>query len=167
MLLFYFLFFFFFLFLNHKVPYNQWMKLVSSERAAISGMKHGSMLIMHSSSSEHFRTGGEGDGARLQIRGKPPIHIRALPSAPGYPQARTSALAVHQHLPRGTAGLWSLGTCPSQSQFSRCHHSSAGWSSDIEGLKYALLGERLWNCISGYDWRAAAVGRCNFRAGFI
>lgn len=47
--------------------YKQWMKLVSAEKAAVSRMKHGSLLIMHSSSAEHFRTGGEGDGAWLQI----------------------------------------------------------------------------------------------------
>lgn len=51
----------------HKVLYTQWMKLVSAEKAAVSRMKHGSLLIMHSSGTEHFRTGGEGDGTWLQI----------------------------------------------------------------------------------------------------
>lgn len=62
--------------------YNQRMKLVSGERAAVSGMKHGSVLIMHSSSLEHFRTGGEGDGTRLQIgagKGETP-HSPSSPS---------------------------------------------------------------------------------------
>ena len=70
MLLFFFLFSFFsFLssLLYCKVLYKQWMKLISTEKAAVSGMKHGSFLIMHSSSTEHFRTGREGDGTWLQI----------------------------------------------------------------------------------------------------
>lgn len=50
-----------------QVLYKQWMKLISTEKAAVSGMKHGSFLIMHSSSTEHFRTGREGDGTWLQI----------------------------------------------------------------------------------------------------
>ncbi|XP_015719215.1 ras association domain-containing protein 7 isoform X1 [Coturnix japonica] len=53
--------------LNTEVLYKQWMKLISTEKAAVSGMKHGSFLIMHSSSTEHFRTGREGDGTWLQI----------------------------------------------------------------------------------------------------
>ncbi|KAK4823112.1 hypothetical protein QYF61_025850 [Mycteria americana] len=51
------------------------MKLVSGERAAVSGMKHGSILIMHSSSSEHFRTGRERDGTWLQIGAASPLRL--------------------------------------------------------------------------------------------
>lgn len=44
-------------------------------------MKHGNILIMHSSSSsEHFRTGGKGGGAQLQTgagKGKFPICLQA------------------------------------------------------------------------------------------
>lgn len=54
--------------------YNQQTKLFSGERVdetwqhpMVSGMKHGSILIMQSSSLEHLRTEGEGDGAGLQM----------------------------------------------------------------------------------------------------
>lgn len=70
MLLFSFVLIYFYFIFNHKVLYNQWMKLVSGERPAVSGMKHGSILIMHSSSLEHFRTGSEGNSTWLQIKSR-------------------------------------------------------------------------------------------------
>lgn len=77
---------FFFFSLSHKVLYSQQMKFVSGERVDISGIKLGSILIMHSSSSEYFRTGGEGDGVQLQIgagKEEPSICLQAPLSAPG------------------------------------------------------------------------------------
>lgn len=160
------------------------MKLVSGERPAVSGRKHGSILIMHSSSLEHFRTGGEADSAWLQRRAGKGEASHLCSSLSVYPW-----IAASENIRSCSPSLspprlcWALGMCTSQSRFSRCPCSSAGWPSDIEGLKCAFLGESWCNqlrlesccseemqfqsCLFFESWALGLLGSLVFLLGFF